>query len=235
MKILGSFATIVILLLASSARSDETDLSRLTTLFQRTFDTNYTPDQCGQNITNLIKMAKNENIDIDSGRIVVFKNRGGTELHQIAAFQAREAGEIIEAEYSKYYRQGRYGHVNFNPVPQGTKIREAGYTSWAHYHAVYLFDGHVFDYDFTNQATITKVEDYIKRMFIAKSEAEFSRLRNKLPVFNRSDSYSEFNRKTFEEMIVVKSIRPSDYPNGAAEESSLLDWQHKAQLQLCAQ
>lgn len=70
----------------------------------------------------------------------------------VNAFEARERGRLI--------------------VPSRTSpARSPGDMNWFH-HVVLYVDGKVMDYDFGNEASVTGIKEYLKRMFVPKTRPE---------------------------------------------------------------
>lgn len=127
------------------------DLNKLNKLFKDTFWTIYQPNYCGRNIESLGAEAVDRRINLKNAFVMEIRNAGFDMFGMVAAISAREEGRLIE------------------PKPSRPPFRHTGTNNW-HFHVVMLADGYVYDYDFMNEATVLKLEDYLDRMYIPQKE-----------------------------------------------------------------
>lgn len=124
----------------------QTPASRaLQSLFEQRFETHYEEGKCGQNILGLVEAARG--LAIADAQVLLIENRGFSVFGMVNVESAREAGRAIR------------------PQPARRPFREAGERNWYH-HVILVFDGMVYDFDFTNRPTVLPVRDYLERMFL---------------------------------------------------------------------
>jgi len=208
------------ILFSFSAYSSE-DLDALKTLFQQNFNHLYVANQCGSNIKNFVALARSKNIDVDSGWIVKVTNRGNTEIHQVPAMKAREAGAIIEDVYFQYFKKTSFGHRQIKEIPKHVRVREAGPTKWVHYHSFFLFENHIFDFDFTNQPRVLTSEAYVNEMFLPADAGFLERSRSQLPFLMRGLSFEDFIERVLDRDLKVELISPDRREGGAVPSMSM--------------
>lgn len=195
----------IIATLSFSAYSSE-NLGALKILFKKNFNTLYAANQCGKNIRNLLALARSQNIDVNQGRIVKVTNRGNTVAHQVPVMKAREAGAIIDDVYFQYFKKTRTGHRQIKNIPKHVRVREAGATRWAYYHDFFLFENHIFDFDFTNQPRVLTKDAYVNDMFLPKDPEVFNRDRSSLPFMMRRLSFEVFSQRVLDRDLKVELI-----------------------------
>jgi hypothetical protein len=136
-----TFAAFLALSAASPSWASPAILKKLTGLFEANFAKGYTPGRCGQNIQLFARTAKNSGLDISSGYIVEIVNRGSSLFGMVNAELARESGRA------------------------SGETRLPGESNWE-YHAILMYDGRIFDFDFTNEPSVLPASDYFERMFL---------------------------------------------------------------------
>lgn len=123
------------------------DLKEISNLFKNTFwNSHYEEGKCGVNVETLVRKSMDNHLDLSGAQILEIKDESGRMFGLVSALVAREGGRFI--------------------LPRQTSpTRQVGPKNW-YFHAVLLVNGHILDYDFTNEARILPLKDYLSEMFI---------------------------------------------------------------------
>ncbi len=122
--------------------------------FQEVFFTHYTPRKCGENILNFIAYTHKKGIDLSQAHILKLTNTRYSVFGMLNAEYAREAGRINH-EFPKSGLQNHPGESNW------------------HQHIILEIEGHIYDFDFSNEPTVLTVQEYFEKMFLQeKTKAE---------------------------------------------------------------
>lgn len=123
------------------------DLPALTALFESRFVSGYVSGKCGVNIMELLAAAQKEGVDTSGARIVQIVDQDGSFMGLINVELARLSGRMIRP-----------------PIPGGPS-HEPGERNWYH-HVILEAEGHILDFDFTNEPTVLPTAEYFERMFL---------------------------------------------------------------------
>lgn len=170
------------------------DVRALKDLFAKSFWTKmYEQNYCRDNIERFAMAAQKEGIDLDNSYIIQFVNNGFDMFGLVAAISVREQGRLIE------------------PKPVNPPYRNIGTSNW-NYHAILVADGEIFDFDFTNQPRVLKLQAYFNEQFIPASKKEDLKYKkDKIGPYMLSlyptESYLEYK----ERRISMKDIRTEIY------------------------
>lgn len=137
----------------ASALANPETLSALTELFHSRFRTGYVANQCGSNISHFVQTALSQNLEISDAQVVMIENKGWSVFGMVNAELAREEGPKIANAVA--------GGPQFHP----------GETNWYH-HFILIYDGHVFDFDFTNKPTVLPAQEYFDKMFLEEEKPQ---------------------------------------------------------------
>jgi hypothetical protein len=140
--------TTLFLILLFTRCSFAADLRALKELFARSFWTDmYVNNHCRDNIQRFVKRAQEDGINLDNSYMVQVVNDGLDMFGLVAALSVREQGRLIE------------------PRPTNPPFRNTGTFNW-NYHFIFIADGEVFDFDFTNRNKVVKLPQYMTEQFI---------------------------------------------------------------------
>ena len=145
------FSSVIALLFSMPVQADPRTLSQLRTLFSDHFYSGYTEGRCGENILQFLELSRRNRLDLSQAQVLVIENKGYSVFGMVNVEKAREAGSAIR------------------PTPSRAPLREVGERNWYH-HVVLVYDGHVFDFDFTNEPTVTTVSTYFESMFLDEDQ-----------------------------------------------------------------
>jgi hypothetical protein len=135
----------IALLLSASTAFGQTSIAPV---FESTFESNYKAGQCGINIMNLVKMAKEQGLDISQAKVIQITNKSSFNFGMVGAFEARG------------YRY---------PPPNREKIAYTDLRSWYH-HVVLEHEGYIYDYDFGVEPRVLPVAEYFELMFLPEKK-----------------------------------------------------------------
>ena len=121
--------------------------SDLTAQFTKEFYSHYQSGKCGQNIMNLIDRAETNHIDMSRANLIEIKNEGFSVFGLVNAEHVRGGGKL------------------YKEIPTHGIKWEPGEANW-HFHAILELDGHIYDFDFGNEAAVVSVKAYLEKMFL---------------------------------------------------------------------
>lgn len=111
----------------------------------------------------------------------------------VAAISVRELGRLIE------------------PTPVAPPLRTIGRTNW-NYHAIFVADGQVFDFDFTNKPKVLKLEAYYSEQFIPEAKRQDLKYRkDKIGLYKLYIHPTELYLDYQERNISMQNIRTEIY------------------------
>lgn len=109
----------------------------LDSIFEKGWTSLYEQGKCGENSGRLVKAASEGGLDLEKGEIIHIKNRGVTWFGMVSASQARRRNTNYPPERRNWY-----------------------------FHAIFVYQGYVYDFDFTNSATVMPVNEYFQTNFL---------------------------------------------------------------------
>lgn len=136
---------ILALLLSASTAFAHTPIAPV---FESTFESNYRAGECGTNIMNLVKIAKQGGLDVSTARVIQIKNNGNFNFGMVGGYEARN-----------------YSY----PPPTRERVAYAGLRNWYH-HVVLEHDGYIYDYDFGTAPRVLPISDYFELMLLPEKK-----------------------------------------------------------------
>jgi hypothetical protein len=125
---------------ADSARSRSLEANFKTSYFSA-----YEEGRCGDNILGFL--TANRGLGLTDAKVLMIENKGYSVFGMLNVERAREAGGMIR------------------PQPARAPFRKEGEKNWYH-HVVLLFEGRIYDFDFTNEPVVLPVAQYFEEMFL---------------------------------------------------------------------
>lgn len=120
--------------------------------FRETFVSGYRGGACGQNINNLLELAKARGEKIESYTVLHLRNEGMSNLGLLMAEYARGEGSRLRTPVNG---------INF----------DAGRKNW-YFHIALLAGDKVYDFDFGNEPRVVSLREYIQTMFLTNYQAQ---------------------------------------------------------------